>query len=82
MSFGKLKAGQVSDYAAVDATYADPAVEIHIGEKKLEWTPGCYEGDELLKTGSFTYALTAHPEAEEYAQITFLFTKDQDKAQK
>ena len=82
VNYGRLQAGQTSAYATVDMAYRYAYIEIHIGKQELFLRPIDYVGEEAYRTGSFTYALTAHSGAEEGRQIDLEWLKDQQVEKK
>jgi hypothetical protein len=71
--FGKLKSGEKSDYRKFEKAYPIPAVAAEIENKKIEFLPDDYLGEQLLKPGKYTYELSIiEKDGVKYLRLNFI----------
>ena len=56
--FGRIDAGQKSDYKKFSNAYRIAGIIAEIDGKKVEFLPDDYLGEQLLKPGTYTYEIT------------------------
>ncbi|MBV7439824.1 hypothetical protein KRX57_00145 [Weeksellaceae bacterium TAE3-ERU29] len=60
VDFGKLKAGEKSDYKTFETAYSYAYAQVDVNGKTYTFQPMDYVGEEPLSNGSYTYQLDTH----------------------
>ncbi|MEN8144449.1 MAG: hypothetical protein ABFS14_05800 [Gemmatimonadota bacterium] len=61
-NYGKLEAGEASEYRAIEEAYRYAAVDIDLGSTTARIQPVDYVGETLLQPGRYTYRFTLSPD--------------------
>ena len=72
ISYGSIRANSASDYRDVSKAYRYAYIEVELGGEELVLQPIDYVGENLLRSGRYTYVLNVTVEG----QLTLEFRED------
>lgn len=75
-NYGNLNPNSFSEYKNFDFAFPYGAVQITIDNNKYTLKPIDFVGEEPLKSGKYTYKITANTSSNEYEKLNLIVIKD------